>query len=433
MNRALLLAVLLAGAGLAPLPGKVPPKAPAATAPASLGFDPGRLARLSQVMQGFVDRKELPGLVLLVARDGKTVELRALGHQDLEGKQPMRPDTIFRIASMSKPVTSVAVMILLEEGRLRLDDPLSKFIPEFKGAQVAVPGKEGEESKLVKATREITLRDLLTHRAGIGYGFGGAGPVQEAYRKLGVSDGLDEPGITLAENMARLAQAPLAHDPGKAFHYGLSADVLGRVVEVASGQSLDAFLRSRIFAPLKMKDTGFIVPPEQDARFAAACTGAEGGGIRAMNDPEITGWFRLSPQAGYRPGRRYLSGGAGLVATATDYARFAQMLLNRGALDGVRILSPKSVDLMTASHTHDLPSAGSGTEFGLGVSVLVDLGASRQLGTLGLYGWGGLYGTTFWVDPKERLVAVLMTQRFPYAGLDWIGTFRTQVYQALVR
>jgi CubicO group peptidase (beta-lactamase class C family) len=429
MNRAMLFALLLTGTVLAPLPGKVP----AATGPASLGFDTVRLSRLSQVMQGFVERKELPGMVLLVARDGKTMAHLALGHQDLEGKLPMRTDTIFRIASMSKPVTSVAVMILLEEGRLRLDDPLSKFIPEFKSVQVAVPGQEGEAPKQVKTSREITLRDLLTHRSGIVYGFSGAGPVQEAYRRLGVSDGLDEPGITLAENMARLAQAPLVDDPGKAFHYGLSTDVLGRVVEVASGQSLDAFFQKRIFGPLKMKDTGFTVPLGKQPRFTEVCTCAEGGGIRSMKDPEIPGFFRLSPGEGYRPGRRYLSGGAGLVATASDYARFLQMLLNRGELDGVRILSPKTVDLMTASHTHDLPFVGSGTEFGLGVSVLVDLGASRQLGTPGLYGWGGLYGTTFWVDPKERLVAVLMTQRFPYGGLDWIGAFRTQVYQALVR
>lgn len=427
MNRAvplLLLALALPGA----LPG-----APPADSAAALGFDPGRLGRLSQVMEGFVARKELPGLVLLVARDGRTVAHQALGSQDLGGRRPMRPDTLFRIASMTKPVTSVATLVLLEEGRLRLDDPLSKFIPAFKGVQVALPGKEGEAPGLGKPAREITVRDLLTHRAGISYSWNGEGQVQEAYRRLGVTDGLVEPGFTLAENMARLAQAPLVHDPGKAFHYGLSTDVLGRVVEVASGQAFDAFLQARLFGPLKMTDTGFTVPPEKAARLAEVATGAEGGGLRPMKDPERFGLVNLAPEAALRPGKRYLSGGAGLVSTASDYARFLQMLLNGGVLDGVRILSPKTVELMTASHTRDLPPVAPGMEFGLGVAVLADLGGSRQLGTPGAYGWSGLYGTVFWVDPRERLVAVLMAQRFPYAGLDWMGAFRTQVYQALVK
>lgn len=429
MNRAISLSFLLAGPALLPLPAQAPP---AAVKPEALGFDAARLARLPRVMQGFVERKELPGLVLLVVRDGRTVVHRALGSQDLEGKQPMRPDTIFRIASMSKPVTSVAVLILVEEGKVRLDDPLSKYIPEFKGAQVVVAGKDGEEPRLVKAAREITIRDLLTHRSGISYGFGGDGPVQRAYRKLEVTDGLDA-GITLAENMARLAQAPLVHEPGKAFHYGLGTDVLGRVVEIASGQGLDGFLRSRIFAPLKMKDTGFTVPADKLSRLAEVSTGAEGGGLRPMKDPESFGFVRLAPGDIRKEGKKYLSGGAGLASTASDYARFCQMLLNRGALDGARILAPKTVDLLTASATHDLPFINSGHEFGLGVGVLVDLGASGKLGTPGLFSWGGIYGTTFWVDPKERLVAVLMAQRFPFAGHDWIGMFRTQVYQALVR
>jgi CubicO group peptidase (beta-lactamase class C family) len=429
MNRAILLSVLLAGPALPPLPATVPP---AAVKPEALGFDAARLARLPKVMQGFIDRKELPGMVLLVLRDGKTVGSWALGTQDVEGKQPMRPDTIFRIASMSKAVTSVAVLILVEEGRVRLDDPLSKFIPEFKGVQVAVPGKEGEEAKLSKAVREISIRDLLTHRSGISYGFNGDGPVQRAYRKLGVSDGLDA-GITLAENMARLAQAPLVHEPGKAFHYGLGTDVLGRVVEVASGQDLDAFLRLRIFAPLKMKDSGFTVPADKLSRLAEACTAAGGGGIRLMQDPESFGFVRLAPGDIRKPGEKYLSGGAGLASTASDYARFCQMLLNRGTLDGARILAPKTVDLFTASATHDLPFIGSGHEFGLGVGVLVDLGASGRLGTPGSFSWSGIYGTSFWVDPKERLLAVLMAQRYPYGGHDWQGMFRTQVYQALVR
>ncbi|MBI4913300.1 MAG: beta-lactamase family protein [Acidobacteria bacterium] len=429
MPRRLILAALVALPWVATVSGGVPPAAPHPVH----GFDPARLEGLARVMQGSVDRKELPGLVLLVARDGKEVLFRALGTQDVEGRRPMRPDTIFRIASMTKIVTSVATLMLMEEGRLRLDDPLSKFCPEFKEVQVAVPGKAGEAPSLKKPSRQVTVHDLLTHRAGLSYGFNGDGPVQQAYRKLGVSDGLDDPGITLAENVARLAKAPLVHDPGTAFHYGLASDVLGRVVEVASGRPLDAFLEERIFRPLGMVDTGFSVPPEKGSRFAAVATAAEGGGIRPLRDPERFGFLDLSPEAGYRSGKRYLSGGAGLVSTATDFSRFLQLLLNGGILGRTRLLAPKTVQLMTASATHDLPPISPGREFGLGVSVLVDLGASRQLGTPGMWGWSGAYGTTFWVDPKERLVAVLMTQRNPWGGLNWRGDFQTQVYQALVR
>jgi len=420
---------LLALALLAPLPAKAPPGRTAVVQ----GFDRGRLERLERVMQGFVDRRELPGMVLWVFRGGRPVLHRALGHQDVAGNRPMRTDALFRIASMTKPVTSVAALILVEEGRLRLDDPLAAYIPTFKDVQVSVPGKDGEAARLEKPTRAITVRDLLTHRAGISYSWNGKGPVQEAYRTLGVCDGLLEPGFDLAENVARLAQAPLVHDPGKAFHYGLSTDVLGRVVEVASGLALEAFLEERIFAPLKMRDSGFAVPAGKAGRLAEVATGAEGGGIRPMRDPERFGLVNLGPGSALRPESRYRSGGAGLVSTAADYGRFLQMLLNRGELDGVRILAPKTVDLLAASATQDLPATGPGEGFGLGVAVLMDLGASRKLGTPGMYGWAGLYGTVFWVDPKERLAAVLMAQRYPYGGHDWMGVFRTQVYQALVR
>lgn len=420
---------LLALALLAPLPAKAPPGRTALVQ----GFDHGRLERLERVMQGFVDRRELPGMVLWVFRGGRPVLHRALGHQDVAGNRPMRTDALFRIASMTKPVTSVAALILVEEGRLRLDDPLAAYIPAFKDVQVSVPGKDGEAARLEKPTRAITVRDLLTHRAGISYSWNGTGPVQEAYRSLGVCDGLVDPGFDLAANMARLAQAPLVHDPGRAFHYGLSTDVLGRVVEVASGLALEAFLEARIFTPLKMRDSGFAVPAGKAGRLAEVSTGAEGGGIRPMRDPERFGLVNLGPGSVLRPESRYRSGGAGLVSTAADYGRFLQMLLNRGELDGVRILAPKTVDLLTASATQDLPATGPGEGFGLGVAVLVDLGASRKLGTPGMVGWAGLYGTVFWVDPKERLAAVLMAQRYPYGGHDWMGVFRTQVYQALVR
>lgn len=422
-----LLTLLLAGAPLAP------PPVPAAAGAAALGFDPARLARLETVMRGFLDRGELPGAVLRITRDGREVAHLTMGHQDAARTVPMRPDSLFRIASMTKPVTTVAALVLLEEGRLRLEDPVSKFLPAFKEPQVAVPGRDGAPATRVKAAREITIQDLMTHRSGISYSWNGTGPVQEAYRALGLTDGLVDPGLDLEANMALLAQAPLVQEPGKAFHYGLSTDVLGRVVEVASGMRLDAFMEARIFRPLGMRDTGFGVAPEHAPRLAEAVTAGEGGRLRPVRAPERFNLVNLAPGMVLKPGPRYLSGGAGLVSTATDYARFCNMLLNRGELDGVRILSPKTVELMTASATRDLPTVAPGMEFGLGVAVVTDLGASRQLGSPGLYAWSGLYGSVFWVDPKERVVAVLMVQRFPYGGVDWMGAFRTQVYQALVR
>ena len=362
-------------------------------------------------------------------RDGKTVDVHATGFQDLDSNTPMRTDTIFRIASMTKPMTSVAVMMLYEEGKLFLTDPVSKFIPAFRNMGVLDP----KADKPVAAQRQITIRDLLSHRSGLTYGFLSGGAVGSGYRKNGVTDGLAETTLTLAEGIDKLAAEPLVAQPGAAWNYSLSTDVLGRVVEVVSGQSFDAFMRDRIIKPLKMVDTDFVVPGSKWSRLATVYSPNPAGGIRPMKDPETFGNATFSPIAYYKS-RTYFSGGAGLVSTAADYARFAQMLLNGGSLDGTQLLSPKSIELMTRSHTTDLPPnllLSAGTGFGLGFRVVTDLAQTGAIGSEGRYGWLGIYGTEFWVDPKERLIGIVLVQRYP--GSPVAAAFQPLVYQALVR
>ena len=405
---------------------------PAVLAP-SVGVSLERLGRLHQSMKDFVDRNEVGGIVTLVSREGKTVDILAVGFQDVEKNVPMKTDSIFRIASMTKPVTSVAIMMLFEEGKLFLTDPVSKFIPAFKS--MTVMEGIGSEAKAVPARRAITIRDLLAHKSGITYGFLSGGAVGGSYRKDGVTDGLTTTTMTLEENVDKLAAQPLAAQPGMAFNYSLSTDVLSRVVEVVSGQPFNVFVRDRILKPLKMNDTDFIVPDAKWSRFVTVYSPDGKGGIRPMTDPESFGNTHMSPWALYKEGRTYFSGGAGLASTASDYARFANMLLNGGALDGVRLLGPKTIELMTRSHTSELTPPlqllGLGVNFGLGFRVVTDLASTQTLGSDGMYGWSGIYGTNFWVDPKERLVAVMMVQKYPAPTVA--ATFQPMVYQALVR
>jgi CubicO group peptidase (beta-lactamase class C family) len=379
-------------------------------------------------MHGYVDRREAGGIVTLIAREGKVVDLHASGFQDVESRTPMKTDTIFRIASMTKPITSVAVMMLVEEGKLFLTDPVSKFIPAFKGQQVI------EGGTTVPARRDISIRDLLSHRSGLSYGFLNGGPVGNAYRKDGVTDGLTTTSMTLEEGINKLAAQPLLAQPGSAWNYSLSVDVLGRVVEVVSGTSLDVFFRDRIFKPLGLVDTAFDVTDARLTRMATVYTSDGAGGIRPMKDPESFGNTHMSPVASYKAPKRYFSGGAGLTSTARDYWRFAQMLLNGGVLDGTRLLSPKTIELMTSSHTADLPQGGlvgAGANFGLGFRVVIDVAATETYGSPGMYGWSGIYGTVFWVDPKEQLAAIMLVQRYP--GSRVAAGFQPLVYQALTR
>ena len=420
--------VVLGAQQAAPRPK--PAAAPAGTVtPESVGISTERLGRLHAGMQALSDRHEVGGIVTLIAREGKTVDVHASGFQDVESRTPMKTDTIFRIASMSKPITSVAVMMLYEEGKLLLTDPVSKFIPAFKSMRVA------EGGTTVAARREITIRDLLSHRSGLSYGFLNGGPVGDAYRKEGVTDGLTVTTMTTAQAIDKLAAQPLMAQPGAAWNYSLSVDVLGRVVEVASGMPFEQFLRDRIFKPLGMIDTAFDVPDTKWARMSTVYAPDGSGGVRPMKDPEQFGNTFMSPVAYYKAPKTYFSGGAGLTSTARDYARFANMLLAGGVLDGVRLLGPKTIALMTASHTADLPTPGlllgPGVHFGLGFRVVMDVAATQTEGSDGLYGWSGIYGTTFWVDPKEELVAVMMVQRYP--GSPAANVFQPLVYQALTK
>ena len=399
--------------------------------PESVGISSERLGRLHRGMQDIVARREAAGIVTLVGRDGKVVDVHASGYQDVESKTAMKTDTIFRIASMSKPITSVAIMMLYEEGKLSLTDPVSRFIPAFK--QQRVMGADGGTPE--NARRGMTIRDLLTHRSGLTYGFLNAGPVGNAYRQNGVVDGLTTTEMTLAEGIDKLAAQPLISQPGAAWNYSLSTDVLGRVVEVASKQAFDVFLRERIFTPLGMTDTSFVVPDAKWSRLATVYSPDNAGAIRPMKDPESFANTHMSPIAYYKAPKKYLSGGAGLTSTVRDYARFALMLAGGGAVDGVRLLSPKSVQLMAENHTGDLTTPGlllgPGIGFGLGFSVVTNVAATQTLGSEGQYGWSGIYGTNFWVDPKERLIAIVMVQKYP--GSTVAGAFQPLVYQALTR
>ncbi|MGE0582205.1 MAG: serine hydrolase domain-containing protein [Steroidobacteraceae bacterium] len=382
--------------------------------PESVGLDPARLTRIATAMQGYVERRELPGGVVLVARHGKLAYELAFGES--------HPDTIFRIASQSKALTSTGIMLLVEEGRIALSDPLSKFIPQFAKPVVAEP--DGEGYKIVPAKREITIRDLLTHTSGLGYGVGiGADRWKAAGIQKWYFADRDEP---MADIVARMGTLPLESQPGEKWVYGYSIDVLGVVIERVTGQSLDRFLRERLFEPLGMVDTCFYLPPAKRARLAKVWSPKEGGGLELAPDPGVgigQGLYVDGP-------RKAFSGGGGLLSTAGDYARFLQMMLNGGTLDGQRLLSRKTVELMTADFTGPIPDR-PGRGWGLGFEIATDLGRRGLPGSLGDYGWGGAYNTYYWVDPKEDLLVVYQTQVIPPSGIKDFETLRGLVYQAI--
>lgn len=381
-----------------------------------------RLGRLTHTLQEYVDDRRLAGAVALIARRGRVVYHEAVGMRDIESGDAMRKDAIFRIASQTKALVSVAVMVLQEQGKLLINDDLSKYLPEFEATTVAVK-QDGGGYEVEPSLRPITLRDLLTHTAGIDYGTGIA---EDRWAKADIQGWYfahrDE---TVRDTVARMAALPFAAHPGERFVYGYNTDILGAVIERVSGQSLDAFLREAILDPLGMEDTHFYLPPDKVGRLATVYSATDSGLKRAPEPGLGIG------QGHYVKGPRVsLSGGAGLLSTAEDYARFLQMLLNGGSLDGRRVLSRKSVELMTVDHLNGIPfRAGQG--FGLGFSVVTDLGARGQPGSEGEFGWGGAYHSTYWVDPREGLVVVYLTQLIPANGLDEHSKLRALVYQAL--
>jgi CubicO group peptidase (beta-lactamase class C family) len=399
--------------------------------PEEIGFDSGRLHRIDAHFASYVDDGRLPGWLVLVSRRGEIAHLSAYGARDMASGTPVENDTLFRIYSMSKPITSVAAMMLYEEGALELTDPISRFIPSFGDMRVY---EKGMAVKPVTrpATEPIRLWHLLTHTAGLVYGFQHVSVVDEMYRNAGFNRGMPR-DLDLAEVVDRWAALPLLFEPGSQWNYSVATDVLGRVVEVVSGQTLDRFLAERIFEPLAMTDTGFSVDAGKADRMASLYTAGPDG--RAT-------LFDMGDAALRQP--KALSGGGGLISSAGDYHRFTQMLLRGGELDGVRLLSPRTVAYMTHNHLPggadleefgrpvfaEVPYAGVG--FGLGFAVVQDAAKHKAVASEGEYNWGGAASTTFWVDPAEQVTVVFLTQLTPSNTHPIRTRLRQLVYQALV-
>lgn len=384
------------------------------SSPGRLGFDADRLDRIEMAMQSHVDAKRISGAVMAVSRNGRLVYRNVVGYADVESKSPMQLDSIFRIYSMSKPITSTAIMMLVEEGKLRLTDPVSKFIPAFADMQVYVSG-QGDEMVMEPQKPVMTIRHLLTHTSGIPYQ-GGPTPAHQAYRGLSTGE-----IRSLESFVAELATKPLVFQPGTRWMYGMSTDVLGYVVEVVSGQPFGDFLADRITGPLGMDQTSFVLTADQKDRFAAAYDYVDGGLALSNN---------LGADKYSNPGRMH-SGGGGLISTAADYLRFSQMLLNGGKLDGVRIFSPRSVSLMSRNHLTKDQAFADGLGFGLGFAVVMDPGIRGTVQSEGSFSWAGAADTHFWIDPVEKIIGLVMTQRFG-AGNDLRDDMRTMTYQALM-
>jgi CubicO group peptidase (beta-lactamase class C family) len=403
---------------------------PKAQSPEEVGFVATRLKRLSDRIEEGIKNNELPGAVVLIARNGKLAMFESFGFRDKEAKVAMTNDTIFRIASMTKPIVSVATMMLVEEGKLTLQDPVSRYIPAFADTKVAVEKKKEDgtvEFVSEPQARAMTVQDLMRHTSGLTYGAVGTNPIKQSYLDMKVNDR----GQTNAEMADKLARLSLLYQPGTTWEYSMSTDVLGRVVEVASGMPLDKFIEERITKPLKMGDTAFEVSADKKARGARPMK--EGPKNELPSIPDVTEKYT------------WRSGGAGMVSTAADYARFLQMFANGGQLDGVRLISRKTIDLMTADALPpdikmgaDMwrfealePSARMGQGFGLGFAVRTDQGRNPLPGSPNDYYWGGANGTYFWHDPRERMYVVFMMQS-PAARLRYRYLMRDLVYQALI-
>jgi CubicO group peptidase (beta-lactamase class C family) len=392
------------------------------------GFDQTRLARIDEALQSYVDKNEISGAVALVLRDGRPVYQKAVGWADKESRRPMTMDAIFRIASQSKAITSAAVLMLYEEGKINLRDPVSRFIPQFAHTTVATRSDTGRV--ITPARRQITIHDLLTHTSGISYGVDSIVAPLYAAKGLGPSAGWGwytaDKDEGVCTTMERLASLPFVSQPGERWVYGYSLDVLGCVVERASGMPFDQFVRTRITEPLGMHDTFFFAPPDKSARVVTVYMNDSAGQLRrAPEGARGQGHYVTGP-------RRNFAGGAGLLSTARDYARFLQMIANGGQLDGVRILAPHTVMLMTNNQSDSLFTTFSPCDgFGFGFEIHERIGCD-EVSSVGSYNWGGAYGSSYMVDPKEHLVIVFMENRLP-RKTEPGGSFRNLVYQALVQ
>ncbi len=376
-----------------------------------VGMSAARLERITPAMQRWVDDGRIPGALTMIAREGRLVHFEKFGMQDVASSKPIEFNTIFRIYSMTKPITSVAVMMLYEEGHFQLNSPVSEFIPAFKDMKVYA----NHGDAIVDAEREMTIKHLLTHTSGLIYGGDWVHPINDRYREANFFSG------DLEHMVTELGNIPLLHHPGDSWNYGMSTDVLGYLVEVVSGMPFAEFLKKRIFEPLGMVDTDFSVPEEKADRYATLYEPAEDGGIQVIENVPVSSG----------PLSFFHAGGAGLQSTAADYLRFCQMMLNEGELDGARLLGRKTVELTTMNHIPEdwQPLWKTGSGFGLGFAVVTDVANTHTLGSEGTYSWGGLASTTFWIDPVEELVAILMTQLI--GDNPFHAQFRVLTYQSI--
>jgi len=397
--------------------------------PEAVGMSSDRLDRLTQQMESYVLENQLSGGVTLVLRHGKIAYFDAFGYRDTESKDNMEIDDIFRIASQTKAMISVGIMILQEKGQLLISDPVGKYIPKYNSTTVAVKTEDGY--KVVPANRQITIRDLLTHTAGVGWGFGPGGDQWKKADIIGWYFAHRKTSIQSTVN--QISSLPMDAQPGERFVYGLSTDILGALIEVVSGQPLDKFLQKEIFNPLEMTDTHFYLPVNKHHRLSTVYSSTENGIALSPNPGKRIGAGMIG-QGHYINGpRKSFSGGAGLLSTAEDYATFLQMMLNGGTFNKQRILSRKSVELMTVDHLGSIEFPWTnGVGFGLGFSIVKDLGKRGTLGSEGEFGWGGAYHSTYWVDPKEDLVVVYFTQLIPANNIDDQQKLRSLIYQAII-
>lgn len=391
--------------------------------PESVGMSSTRLKRIETVVNDYIQKERLAGAIALVMRDGKLVYHESFGYDDINTKTKLSKDAIVRIASQTKAITSTAVMILYEEGKILLDEPISKYIPAFKSPVVLDKFNEADSSfTSIPAKREITIRDLLTHTSGISYLGIGTKEANAIYAKNKISNGLGDPNLKLADFANNLAKMPLMHQPGERFTYGLNTDILGYLVEIVSGKPLDVFFQERIFAPLNMTDTFFYLPESKHNKLATLY--AEDQNRKLIKAPE-------SSQNYPRQKTGFMSGGGGLSSSATDYAKFLQCLLNGGSLNGKDILSPAIIRQMT---TNQIGEVNVGIrKFGLGFALATSKEAARLPVSEGNYEWGGIFGTSYWVDPKQNIVGIFLTQKYPNSYADLGEKFKVLVYQSLTK
>ena len=397
-------------------------------APSFVQVSEERLQRVDGLMQQYIDSGWINGATAIIARNGKIIYYKGLGYDDAGTKKPLQKDAIMRIASQTKAITSVAVMMLYEEGKFLLDDAVSKYIPEFKNPVVLDSFNESDTTyTTVPAKSEITIRQLLTHTSGIQYAQIGSKIFKAIYAKAGIVAGIGVDRIKLADVMKKLGPLPLAHQPGEKFTYGLNTDLLGYLVEVVSGMSFDVFLKKRIFDPLGMKDTWFYLPADKQNRLATLYTEDNKHLKKAEETMNINGIFYTNYP---NMNGTYFSGGGGLASTAYDYAIFMQMLLNNGVYNGKRILSRNTIRMMTTNQIGDL-TLGHGNTFGLGFEIVTKKGSAFSPRPEGSYSWGGMFSSSYWIDPKEKIVAQLFLQLYPNSHGDIHEKFKVLTYQAL--